>query len=87
MELSFDSGENEVLFVKVGARVPKLRLDTSGPKWPKFSLQATDPKAKVFFGISRFYLCYDSVKNEVLFVKIGARILDLWLDTPFGINV
>ena len=23
---------------------------------------------------------YDSRENEVLFVKIGARVLDLWLD-------
>ena len=52
LESSYDSGENEVLFVKVGAKVPKLWLDTSGPKWPKFSLQVTDPKGKVCFKIS-----------------------------------
>ena len=34
-----------------------------------------------------FDLRYDSVKTEVLFMKIGAWILDLWLDTPFRINV
>ena len=33
---SDDSGKNEVLFVKIGARVLDLWLDTSsGPKWPK----------------------------------------------------
>ena len=25
-------------------------------------------------------LCYDSGENEVLFVKVGARVLDIWLD-------
>ena len=27
---------------------------------------------------------YDFGENEVLFVKNGARVLDLWLDTSFG---
>ena len=27
---------------------------------------------------------YDSAENEVLFVKIGARVPDLWLDIFFG---
>ena len=27
---------------------------------------------------------YDSGENEVLFVKIGARVLDLWLDKSSG---
>ena len=27
---------------------------------------------------------YDSWENEVLFEKIGARVLDLWLDTSSG---
>ena len=32
----YDSGENEILFEKIGARVPDLWLDTSsGSKWPK----------------------------------------------------
>ena len=31
-------------------------------------------------------LSYDSVENEVLFVKIGARVPDLWLDVSFGSN-
>ena len=38
LDLSLDSGENETLFVKIGARVLDLWLDTSsGPKWPKVS--------------------------------------------------
>ena len=27
---------------------------------------------------------YDPGENETLFVKIGARVLDLWLDMSFG---
>ena len=27
---------------------------------------------------------YDFEENEVLFVKIGARVPDIWLDTSFG---
>ena len=29
-------------------------------------------------------LYYDPEENEVLFVKIGAKVLDLWLDTSSG---
>ena len=36
--------------MKVGARVLKLWLDdSSGLKWPKFSLQATDPPGQSIF--------------------------------------
>ena len=36
--LIFDSGENEVLFVKIGARFPDLCLEKSfGPKLPQAS--------------------------------------------------
>ena len=35
LDSSHNSGENEVLFVKIGARVLDLWLDmSSGPKWP-----------------------------------------------------
>ena len=38
LDSSNDSGVNEVLFVKIGARVPDLLLDASfGPKLPKTS--------------------------------------------------
>ena len=30
------------------------------------------------------YSAHDFGKNEVLFVKTGARILDIWLDTSSG---
>ena len=35
LDIYYDSGENEVLLVKIGAKVQELRLDTSfGPKFP-----------------------------------------------------
>ena len=38
LDLSYNSGENELLFVKIGARVLDLLLDTSsGPKWHECS--------------------------------------------------
>ena len=38
LDSSYDFGENEVLLVKIGARVPDIWLDMSfGPKWPKYS--------------------------------------------------
>ena len=82
-----DSWENEVsfvkiqttvldfsyaLFVKIGARVLDLLLDTSyGPKWPKCSFYAPGPKVNIFLRVHSF-------------AKIGARVLDLWLDTTSG---
>ena len=36
LDLPYDFGENEVLFVKIETRVPDIWLDTSfGPKWSK----------------------------------------------------
>ena len=47
MQSSYDSGVNEVLFVKIGARVLDLWLDTfPGPKWPKCSLLTQIPKPR-----------------------------------------
>ena len=56
MDSSHDSWENEVLFVKIGARVLDLWLDTSSePEWPKFSFLVPDSKVKTFFEILWFY--------------------------------
>ena len=66
-----------------GPRVLDLRLDTSfGPKWPKHSLQAPDPKVKEFFEISWFDWIHIMIleKMEDLFVEIGARVPNLWPD-------
>ena len=52
LDSSHDFWENEVLFVKIGARVLDLWLDmSSDPKWPKFSFLASGPKVKIFFEI------------------------------------
>ena len=59
LDLSYDLGENEVLFVKIVARVLDLRLDLSfGVKWPKCNLQAPDPKVKAIF--QTFMILLDS---------------------------
>ena len=44
------------------------------------------PQSQVFFIYFMILLdfFYDSWEKKVLFVKIQARVLDLWLDTPFG---
>ena len=53
---SQDSWENEVLFVKIEARVLDLWLDTSsGAKWPKCSFLTPGPKVNNFFEVSKFY--------------------------------
>ena len=53
--ISYDSGVNEVLFVKIGAWVLDLWLDTfSGPKWPKCSLLTQIPKPRPFLRYHNF---------------------------------
>ena len=44
------------------------------------------PQSQVFFIYFMILLdfFYDSWEKKVLFVKIQARVLDLWLDTSFG---
>ena len=52
-ESFYNFGEKEVLSVKIGAKVVDLWLDMFfGPKWPKCSFYAPDPKIKKFFEIS-----------------------------------
>ena len=58
LDLPYDSGENMVMFVKIGARVPELWLVTSSglAVWfasgPNVVYNLQDPKGKVFFEIS-----------------------------------
>ena len=53
LDLCYHFGENKVLFVKIRGKVLDLWLDTSSRrKWSKCSVQAPDPKVKVFFEIS-----------------------------------
>ena len=81
MSKSFsDSGENEDMFEKIGARVLIVRFNMFyRPKWPKCSLHAPDPKDIIIFS----KLLYASGEKEVLSAKTGARILDLWFDMFF----
>ena len=49
LKANYDSGLNEVLYVKIDGRVQELWLDTSfGPKGPKCSFLAPDPKVNFF---------------------------------------
>ena len=87
LDLHHDSWENEVMFVKIAARVLDLWLDTfSGPKWPKFSFWVLNSDVKNFFWDFMILLdsSRDSWENEVLFVKTVVFFLDIWLDTSFG---
>ena len=53
---SYDFGENKVLFVKNGASVLDLQLDTfPDTKWCKCTLQTPDPKIMECSKISQFY--------------------------------
>ena len=84
-----NSWKIEVLFVKIGVRVLDLWLDTSSwPKWPKCSFYAPEPQDQEFFWDFIIVLdsSRDSWENEVLFVKIGTRDMDLWLDTSSGLS-
>ena len=55
------------------------------PKWCKTSFQVPDPKVKVLYDLIIFLnLAYDSAQNEIFFVKIKIRVLNLWLDETFG---
>ena len=68
------------MFVKIGARVLNVRFNMFyGPKWPKCSFHAPDPKDIIIFS----KLLYASGEKEVLSLKTGARILDLWFDMFF----
>ena len=68
--------------MKIGAGLPDLRLDmSSGLKWPKVG---SSPRPRQ--DISEFNWIHHSTENEVLFVKIEARVLELWLDTSSSPN-
>ena len=50
-----DSWENEVMFVKIAARVLDLWLDMfPGPKWPKFSFWVLTPRSRTFLRFHDF---------------------------------
>ena len=66
LDLSHHFWKSEVLFVNIGAGVLDLWLDmSSGPKWPKFSSYAQDPKVKSFFEILKFYWIYPMILEKM----------------------
>ena len=75
--------------MKFGARFLSLWLDTS---WYVFWAQVvqmqflspTPQGQEIFWDLMiLFDLSYDSEENEVLFVKNGAMVLELWPDKSF----
>ena len=58
---------------------------SSGPKWPNLVSRPQAPSSRYFLRFFGFILFILSLlKNEILFVSIGARVLDLWLDMFSG---
>ena len=77
--------------MKIGARVLGLWLDTSFGRHITSSGPnvVSRPQAPWLRQLLRFhdfigFISSFSQENEVMFVKIGARVLDLWLDTSSG---
>ena len=53
---TLDLGQNEILFVTIGAKILDLWLDKNlGLNWPKCSYNATDPWMKIDFDIWRVH--------------------------------
>ena len=84
LDLSHESGENKNLFLKIGARVLELWLDMIF--WVKLAqMQFLGPRLQGLEIFWEFIILlnssHESWENEILFAKIGAKVLDLWLDT------
>ena len=87
LDLSQNSGKNEVLLVKIGAMVQDLWLDTSfGPLVAQMQFLGPKPQGREIFGdlMILLDLSYNAGENEVPFVKIEARVPDLRLNTSSG---
>ena len=48
------------------------------------SFYAPNQDHEIFYNFILLDSYYDCGENEVLFVKIGVRVPDLWLDMSFG---
>ena len=64
--------------------VPKICNGWNLCKWPECGFQALDPIFLDF--IILLDLSHYSGENEVLFVKIGARVLNLWQVHLLGLS-
>ena len=56
-----------------------------GPNGPNVVSSSQTPRSEYFLrSYSLFDSSHDFEKNEVMFVKIGAGVLDLWLNMSSG---
>ena len=81
---SHDSRENETLFVKIEAVVfwTYCWICLLGPSSSDVVSRPKAPRSRHFIRFHDFIgLSHYPGQNEVLLVKIGARVLDLWQDT------
>ena len=86
LDSSQDSWENEDLILEIGASVPDLWLGSLLGQSRRGAVSRVQTPTSINF--LRFMIVlnssHDFWENEVLFVKIGARLLDSWLDTSSG---
>ena len=78
LDSSYDSWENEVLFLKIEAKVVDLWFDVFWAQVIQMYFLGPRPQRQEIFWDFIILLdsSYDSWENQVLFVKIGARVLD-----------
>ena len=81
LDSSNDSGESEVVFVKTNVRAQNF-LRLLGPSVSNIVSRLQIPKSSNFLRFSNFigFILFFG-ENKILFVKSGARVLELWLDT------
>ena len=92
LDSSYDSKENEVLFVKIGARVLELWLDMwFEPKWPRCSFEPQSPKSRTFLKyhnaigfIFWFWRKWGPVWTQKTYPALSSE--NLWLDTSSGLK-
>ena len=86
LDSCYDSGENEILSVKVRTRVLVLWLHIFlDPSPPNVVFRLQTPNYFFFWDIKILSeLFYNHGEKDVLLLKIEARVLDLWLYMFFG---
>ena len=78
--------EKEVSFCKLESGFQTYGLiHLLGPSGPNIVSRPRSQGQDIFWDFMTLLdLSHDFWENVVLFVKIGARVLDLWFDTSFG---
>ena len=86
MDSSNDSGENEALFLNIGARVPDLwQLCLLRPSGPNEVCRPWTPKSSIFYifhDFTGFFLWF--LRKEGPVCEDSSQGSNLWLDTSFG---